>query len=110
MRPVWPNIKGLLELSLDWSLPLAMVHMSPCLSVVIRAAENIALQPVSCTKSSVCRAWHTPVSPQLTYWLLISHISLLQPWKNIPGFQRWTLSYSLTPSAKTLFLLHKAVN
>lgn len=38
-----------------------------------------------------------------SYWLLISHISLLQPWKNIAGFQRWTLSYSLTLSAKTLF-------
>lgn len=94
IRPVRPKIKGPLELSVDRSLPLAMVHMglwdllhvilsktsrekkctSPRLSVdagcaafVIRAAENIALQPVSCTKSPVCRAWHAPVSPQLTH-------------------------------------------
>lgn len=37
-----------------------------CVACVIRLAENIPLQPVSCLKSPVCSAWHTPVSPQLS--------------------------------------------
>lgn len=82
-----------------------------CVAHVIRQAQNIPSWPVSCKKSPSCAVHGTPQC--LHSWLILGErgrgrarrlsLTHLPPPELQKHSARWTLSYSLVSSAKTLF-------